>query len=82
MERSTCFTKVADCFGWFPVLTVFLFSPLYNGLFQKKKMGDVVGDILLFFVKPPEISRYITLPSAIPDKTRLHSWNFCNVELC
>ena len=45
-------------------------------------MGDVVGDILLFFVKPPEISRYITLPSAIPDKTRLHSWNFCNVELC
>ena len=33
-----------------------------------------------FFGKPPKISRYVTLPLAIPDKTRLHSWNICNVK--
>ena len=61
MERSTCLTKVADCFGWFPVLTVFYSSHFTMGC-SIKKMGDVFGDILLFFVKPPEISRYVTLP--------------------
>ena len=34
-----------------------------------------------FFGKPPEISGYVTLPLAITEKTRLHSWNFCNVKL-
>ena len=33
------------------------------------------------FGKTPEISRYVTLSLAIPDKTRLHSGNFCNVKL-
>ena len=48
-----------------------------------KKSEDVVGDILTFLVlgKPPKISRYVTLPLAIRDKTRFHSWNFCKVVL-
>ena len=30
MERSTCFTKVADGFGWLAVLVIFSFFLLYN----------------------------------------------------
>ena len=79
MERSICFTKVADGFGWFAVVVVFLFFLLYNGLFQKKKLRVWLRHI--FFGKNPEISRYVTLPLEIPDKTRLHSWNFSNIVL-
>ena len=81
MERSICFTKVADGFGWFAVVVVFLFFLLYNGLFQKKKLRVWLRHI--FFGKNPEISRYVTLPLEIPDKTRLqlHSWSFCKVVL-
>ena len=57
----------------------FLFFPLYNGLFKKKKNGGC-GWGHTFFGKTSEISRYVTLLLAIPDKTRLHSWNFCNVK--
>ena len=80
MERSTCFTKVADSFGWFAVLVVFLFFLFYNGLFQKKKRGGVAG-IIFYLEKTPEISRYVTLPLEIPDKARLHSWNFRKIVL-
>ena len=73
MERSTCFTKVANCFVWFAVLVV-LFFLLYNGLFQKKKNEGCGWRYTYFFGKPPEIYKYVTLPLAIPDKTRLHSW--------
>ena len=73
MARSTCFTKVADCFGWFTVLIVFSFFLLCNGLFQKKKKGMWL-EIYFFFGKPREIFRDITLPLAISDKKRLYSW--------
>ena len=79
MERSICFTKVADGFGWFAVVVVFLFFLLYDGLFQKKKLRVWLRHI--FFGKNPEISRYVTLTLEIPDKTRLHSWNFSNIVL-
>ena len=49
MERSTCFTKVVDSFGWLAVLVVFLFFLLYNG--QKTGRGDAVWDI--FFLDKP-----------------------------
>ena len=77
-----CFTKVADCFGWFAVLVVFLFFLLYNGLFQKGP-GNVVGDTLPFLENPLKfLSIYVTLPLAIPEKITFHSGNFCNVKLC
>ena len=44
-------------FGWFAVLIVLLFFLLYNGLFHKKNWGHTS-----FFGKPPEISRYVSLP--------------------
>ena len=46
--------------------------------YSKKSGGCGWGHT--FFGKTSEISRYVTLPLAIPDKTRLHSWNFCNVK--
>ena len=53
MERSTCFTTVADGFGWFAVLVVFLFFLIYNGLFKKnkRKMGGEFWEI--FFLENP-----------------------------
>ena len=79
MERSTCFTKVADCFGWFAVLVVFYSSCSTMG-YSKKKWG--CGWRYTYFLgKPPKISRYVTLPLEIRDKTRFHYWNFCKVML-
>ena len=51
MERSTCFTKVTDGFGWFAALVVFYSSRSIMDYSKKKKMEGVVGDIL-FLEKP------------------------------
>ena len=60
MERSTCFTKVADCFGWLAVLVVILFSLFYNRLFQKK--GNMFGDILPFLENSLEFLGMLLYP--------------------
>ena len=46
---ATCFTKIADCFGWFALLVVLLFFLLYNELFQRKNNWGHNS----FFEKPP-----------------------------
>ena len=55
------------------------FLPAIQWTIPKKKKKE--QGYTSFFGKSPEISRYVTLPLAIPDKTRLYSWNFCNVKL-
>ena len=70
--------NVADSYGWFAVLVIFVsFLFLLLSIPKKEKNWGHTS----FFAKPPEISRYVTLPLAFPDKKRLHSWNFCNVRL-
>ena len=35
----------------------------------------------IFFKKNPEIFRFETLPSEIPDKTKFHNWKFHKIAL-
>ena len=43
--------------------------------YSKKKKKKKNWGHTSFFGKTAKISRYVTLPLAIPDKTRLDSWN-------
>ena len=49
----------------------FFILPALQWLFQKTKQKSKNWRNTSFFGKPPELSRYVTLPLAIPEKTRL-----------
>ena len=72
-HQGCIFFWVVCCFS-----SVF-FLPAIQWTIPEKKI--INWGYTSFFGKSPEISRYVTLPLAIPDKARLHSWNFCNVKL-
>ena len=49
----------------------FFILPALQWLFQKTKQKSKNWRNTSFFGKPPELSRYVTLPLVIPEKTRL-----------
>ena len=49
----------------------FIILPAQQWIFQKTKQKNKNWKHTSFFGKPPELSRYVTLPLAIPEKTRL-----------
>ena len=53
MERSTCFTMVADGFEWFAVLAVFFILPALQKAIPDKKEKLVMELGTYFFWKTP-----------------------------
>ena len=62
--------------GLFRVVSCFCSFCIFPALqYAIPKKGGCGWRYTSFFGKLPEISRYVTLPLAILDKARIHSWN-------